>query len=226
MAAIDFYWARGNGEPFGGSMYSNVARLLDKSIFDIREVSYSAWIRPNITEANRTFRAWMERNKDPERPWMGGGYSLGGTLMGNYVGQLHLSKCKGMGLLSDGMRHRDQIYGTRKPKGWGAGGQRRVGYAGGYPVWTLSAVDDPISEMPGDCGLRNLAPFLGFPPQPRPAREADAFYSMHWMGLFFPGNRHTNYHAENMPGTNETYTRALAREINTEGRRLVKAGLV
>ncbi|QZE10885.1 lysin B [Gordonia phage ChisanaKitsune] len=232
MAAIDFYWARGTGERFGdtSTMYANVARLLDKSVFDIREVPCIAEIRPigarTLNESVESFILWMEKNKIPNRPWMGGGFSLGALMMGNYVRDLHLSLCKGIGLLADPARHPSQYYGPRKPDGYGIAGPRKIGYQGGYPVWSMTEPGDAISELPGDNGLRNLTPFVGLPKQPRPAREADVLYTMQWFGNYFPGNRHVNYAAENIPGTRETYVRALAREINTEGRRLVKAGLV
>lgn len=228
MAPINVYWARGNTEPFGGrSMLGNVVMLLDKKIFDVIEVNYDAYVQTGYARPKGSFMEWMNRNKVTNKPWMGMGYSLGAVLMGDYVGQLSLSMCKGIGLLADGCRHRDQWFGNRRPAGWGVAGERYVG-RGQYPVWTLSEPNDPISELPGDNGLRNLAPFLGFPKQngPAPARAWDMAYSWQWFGYYFPGNRHVNYAAEKMPGSNRTYTQSLADAMNAEGSRLVKAGLV
>lgn len=226
MAPITFYWARGNGEQFGGpSMCTNVTRLLDKSVFDVREVNYNAFVQTGYQIPLRSFNSWMTDNKNGTKPWMGLGYSLGAVLMGDHVGTLNLSMCKGVGLIADGRRHRMQYYGPRRPAGWGIAGERLVGN-GKYPVWSMTEPNDSISELPGDNGLRNLAPFLGFPKQPQPAREIDAFYSMQWLGYYFPGNRHTNYAVEKVPGSQQTYTQTLARLMNDEARRLIKSGAV
>ncbi|UVF61440.1 lysin B [Gordonia phage DalanDe] len=231
MAPITFYWGRGTGEQFGAaSMYTNVTTRLDRTIFDVVEVPCIAEIRPigtrTIQESMNSFISWMDANKDPKKPWMGGGYSLHALSMGNYVGQKKLSTCKGIGLLADPGRHRTQFHGPRVPGGWGIAGERLVGYKGGYPVWSMTEPNDPISELPGDNGLRNLVPFVGLPRQPAPRRAADMAYTWQWFGYYFPGNRHVNYHAERPQGGTETYTRTLATLINTEGRRLVKAGAV
>lgn len=229
MAPINVYWARGNTEPFGRpSMGTNVVALLDKKIFDVREVDYNAYVNGGYAVPQKSFRDWMNRNKDPNKAWMGFGYSLGAVLMGDFVGSLSLGTCKGIGLISDARRHRNQYYGSRRPAGWGIAGERLVSRPGGYPLWSMTEPGDPISEIPGDNGLRNLAPFVGFPKQqgPLPARSADMAYSWEWFSHYFPGNRHTNYAVEKVPGTTRTYTQALADEMNAEGRRLIAIGSV
>lgn len=232
MAPINLYWARGNSETYGAaSMLRNVTSQLDTDVFDITEVQGLAEVRPagfhTLQESLKSIYDWMDKNKEPGKPWMGLGYSLGALGMANYVGEKKLSLCKGVGLLADPGRHVNQITGNRKPKGWGIAYQRKVGYEGGYPVWSLSAPNDPISELPGDNGLRNLVPFFELPvPNPLPSRAWDMAYSFEWIAYFTITGRHTCYATEKAPGTGLTYTQSLALMMNTEGRRLVKEGLV
>ena len=225
--SIQLYAARGTGEPYGANMLSNVTRLLDRDVFTIREIVYPAAISgagglESWQESAATFRAFMDRELSAKRPWMGVGYSLGALCLGDLVGTLPLSQCKGIGLLADPRRHRTQYYGSRKPSGWGIAGERFVG-RGDYPVWSLTEPGDPISELPGDNGWRNVAMLLGFGKQPRPARDWDMAYSFEWLSHYPPlGNRHTNYHREVFPGTRKKYTEVMADLLNEQGRKIIK----
>lgn len=232
MAPINFYWARGNSEVYGGvSMLTNVVRHLDRNVFDVVEVQSIAEVRPagwhTLQESMQSVYDWMDKFKEKGKPWMGAGYSLGAFSMGNYVGEKRLSLCKGIGLLADPARHVSQIHGSRKPNGWGIAYQRKVGFQGGYPVWSLSAPKDPMSELPGDNGMRNLVPFFELPvPNPLPSRAWDMAYTFEWIAYYAFTGRHTCYATEKFPGSNRTYCETLADEFNKEGRRLVEAGLV
>lgn len=226
MAPIVVYVARGTGEPLGANMLSHVTARLDKRIFTVREVPYPAAINgvgglEKWQDSVSLFDNFMNRELAAKRPWIGLGYSLGALCMGDLVGTLPLSQCKGIGLLADPRRHREQFHGSRRPPGWGIAGERKVG-TGNYPVWSLTAPGDPISELPGDSGWRNVAMLLGFGRQPRPARDWDMAYSFEWLSHYPPlGNRHTNYHAERFPGSQLTYVEVLAELVNQQGRKIV-----
>lgn len=225
MGKIKLYVARGNSEQYKTNMLSNTTKLLDREVFDIVEVVYPAAINgaggmETWQESEAQFRAFMNRELSAKVPWMGLGYSQGALYMGNLVGQSKLSMCKGIGLLADPKRHRTQYFGSRRPAGWGIAGERFVGN-GDYPVWSLTEPNDPISELPGDNGWRNVAMMLGLGKQPTPARAWDMAYTFQWLSYYPPiGNRHTNYHREKFPQSTKTYTQVLAGLLNAEGRRL------
>lgn len=227
--------ARGAGNSIGNNFCADVGRRLDPKIFYIRENTYFAEIRPigmrTMPESIDNFADIANDMLKAKPFWMGVGYSLGAAALNRFVRQLALSKCKGIGLLSDPYRHRDQWMGTRRPAGVGIAGEGYVGRKGGYPVWTYSAPNDPISEIRPEGGLRIIGAGIGAPSGegPRPDEYARAFADpllIRDLINYGPGGRHTCYPAEKVPGTNVTYVQHLADQMNAEGRRLVAAGLV
>lgn len=233
-APIKAYLARGTGNPMGNNMCTFVAARLDKKIFYVKESPFAASIAPvggrlTMQQSIDQFAEMADAEMRARVPWMGIGYSLGAMAMGNFVGTHALSMCKGIGLIADPLRHRDQIYGPRKPgtlavPQYGIAGERKVGRPTGYPVWSMSELNDPISECPEDNGMRMFSSMMGSA-KAKPRRVADWAYTAQWVG-YYAGNRHTNYGVEKVPGTNVSYVQRLADLMNAEGRNLVAAGLV
>lgn len=235
MAPIKAILARGAGNALGNNFTWDVARLLDKKIFSIVEIPYYAEIRPIGTHTLRqsvaNFKALADRELAAKVPWMGVGYSLGALALGDFVRQISLSKCKGIGFLSDPGRDNSQYMGTRKPPGPGVAGARKVGN-GSYPVWSYTARGDSMSELRPEAGLRKIAGALGAPSDAAPSNPLAFAQAFQDPGLiqdlinYGPGGRHTCYVGELFPGTNRTYSQHLADQMNAEGRRLVAAGVV
>lgn len=236
MAPIRVLLARGAGNNLGDSFCWLVANLLDKSIFTIREIPYYAEIVPvggphTMEQSMDNFDALATKELEARVPWMGIGYSLGAAALNRYVGTKALSMCKGIGQLSDPRRHSTQYMGKRKPPGYGVAGGYVIGRPGGFPVWSYTAPNDPISEARPAAGIRYIAGLIGAPGAAIVRPEA-ILPGLQDHGLIMdlinygPAGRHTCYPGEKFEDTGKTYVQHLADQMNAEGRRLTAAGVV
>lgn len=221
--------ARGTGETIGNNMVTKVGELLNKDLYDVLEVPYRAEIAPigslSMSQSIANFKARADaiiRNQvvapsGGHTGWIGVGFSLGAAALGDYVGVLPLSQCRGIGLLSDPRRCRSvYMQGNWKaPTGFGIAGQRAVGR--GYPVFSYTAPGDPISDARPNAGIRYLAQAMGLPAETQ--APASLFTAWADPGLatdlfnYGPGARHTCYSIEKFKD-GLTYVQHLAKMLN------------
>lgn len=186
---------RGAGESLGGrNMLSSIAGT---------DLPYQAEIRPigrgtyaeSVAEARRRLR---EIDAEGE-PYVLVGYSLGAAAAGDFVQYDRPRNCKGIVLLSDPKRHANQVSHKGVPRNhWGIAGQRLITHVQCY---SYTIPDDPISALPGDNGMRQIAQQVTRLQQPLPARWWDAGYTIHWLLKYTTGGRHVAYGSERINGT-------------------------
>ena len=192
---------RGAGESLTGSnMLSSIPGT---------DLPYLAEIRPigihSYAESVRDARTRLAAIDAEGEPYVLVGYSLGAAAAGDFAQYDRPRNCKGIVLLSDPKRHANQVSHKGVPKGhWGIAGQRFIDRV---PCYSYTIPDDPISSLPGDNGMRQIAQQVTGLTQPLPARWWDAGYTIHWLLKYTTGGRHTAYGAEQINGS--TYLQSV-----------------
>ncbi|UTN91382.1 lysin B [Gordonia phage Outis] len=105
------------------------------------------------------YRALEIAGADP-RPTIYAGYSLGAILAGDAAAAGDLPNCIGLILISDPLRHPNQIVpecGVAKHL-YGCAGKRLI--TGNFPIYSYSVRDDSISALAGDNGFRIFAQLI------------------------------------------------------------------
>lgn len=191
----------GTGESQSGrNMLSSIAGESLPYINEIRPIGTRTYAE-SVADARRRLR---EIDAEGE-PYVLPAYSLGAAAAGDFV-QLDRPKfCRGVVLLSDPKRHRKQCSNKGVSGGnWGVAGERFIDHV---PCYTFTIPDDPISALPGDNGLRQIAQQVTGLQQPLPARWWDAGFTLHWLLKYTTGGRHTAYGSERINGA--TYIQSV-----------------
>ncbi|WP_207842617.1 hypothetical protein [Williamsia soli] len=198
--------ARGAGEQTGpAQMLVGVTRGMDAVDLD-----YPAQIRPigtlTLIESVLRGRAALRAIDALGKPWTLSGFSLGAYLAGEYVVLDKPKNLKGVVLLADPLRHRNQIahVGVARNR-FGVGGER---FISGVPVQSFAIPDDPITSCPADNGLRLISNGVTGRQQPYPAAAFNLIYTLDWAKKYLIEGRHTAYGVEKMPGDQRTYVQA------------------
>lgn len=198
--------ARGAGEQAGpAQMLAGVTRGIEAIDLD-----YPAQIRPigalTLAESVTRGRAALRAIDGLGQPWTLSGFSLGAYLAGEYVMLDKPKNLRGVVLLADPLRHRNQVaHGGVARTSFGLGGER---FISGAQVHSFAIPDDPITSCPGDNGLRTIADLITGRRQPTPARWWDAWGTIEQAKRYLVGGRHTAYGSERMPGDSRTYVQA------------------
>lgn len=177
---------RGAGESLGGrNMLSSVAG---------EDLPYQAEIRPiglgtyaeSVADARRRLREVDAAGE----PYVLTAYSLGAAAAGDFVQYDRPRNCRGIVLLSDPKRHANQVSHKGVPKGnWGIAGQRFIDRV---PCYSYTIPDDPISALPGNNGLRQIANRVTGLQQP----IGDVWnlgYTWQWAWKYLVDGRHVAY---------------------------------
>ncbi|WP_139104655.1 hypothetical protein [Gordonia sp. UCD-TK1] len=185
---------RGAGEALGGrNMLSAIPG---------EDLPYQAEIRPiglgtyaeSVADARRRLREVDAEGED----YVLTAYSLGAAAAGDFVQYDRPRHCKGVVLLSDPKRHANQVSHKGVAAGrWGIAGQRFIDRV---PCYSYTIPDDPISALPGDNGMRQIAQQVTGLMQPLPARWWDAGFTLHWLLKYTTHGRHTAYPTERING--------------------------
>ncbi|QLF84168.1 lysin B [Gordonia phage Pytheas] len=192
---------RGAGEALGGrNMLSSIPG---------EDLPYMAEIRPigihSYAESVRDARTQLAAVEASGEPYVLVCYSLGAAAGGDFVQFDRPRNCKGIVQLSDPKRHANQVSHKGVPTGnWGIAGQRFIDHV---PCYSYTIPDDPISALPGDSGMRQIAQQVTGLQQPLPARWWDAGYTLQWLWKYTAGGRHTAYGTERMNGV--TYLQSV-----------------
>ncbi|ETD31535.1 hypothetical protein [Williamsia sp. D3] len=198
---------RGAGEPVGpNQMLAGVTQGMS----DVIDLDFRPEIRPigtlRLPESVVIGRAALRSIDALGRPWKASGFSLGAYILGEYVMLDRPKNLKGIVLLADPLRARNQIaHGGVPTNRFGLAGER---FISGVPVHSFAIPDDPISSCPADNGLRLIANGVTGRRQPDPARWWDAFGTIEWAKKYLIGGRHNAYGSERMPGDSRTYVQA------------------
>lgn len=166
------------------------------------------------------------------------GYSQGAAIVGNVANELkewaHVTDVRGVGLIADPYRSRDQYQPHPYiPEGFGICGERFID--ADFPVWSVVAQGDPIAGLPAGNPLRTLADWTNYLCIKNPIAWVRDVYAdvkekrmqtwwnvAEWMKLasalnfaagYLAEGRHTCYPVEHMPGRQITYTDALAEVV-------------
>lgn len=196
---------RGAGEEYRHNMTMSALRGMPS----VSELSYPASIAPiglrTYAESVSLGRGALRAIDADGEPWVGAAYSLGAAVLGDFVQYDRPRNCRGIVLLSDPKRHANQVSHKGVPKGnWGIAGQRFIDRV---PCYSYTIPDDPISALPGDNGMRQIAQQVTGLMQPLPARWWDAGYTIHWLLKYTTGGRHTAYGTERINGS--TYLQSV-----------------
>ena len=198
---------RGAGEQRGGAnMLSGVVR----GLADVVELDYPAEIAPigtrSLAQSEVIGRAALRAIDALGQPWVAPAFSLGALTLGNFVVLDKPRNLRGVVLLADPLRHRNQVaHGGVVRTNFGLGGER---FISGVEVHSFAIPDDPITSCPGDNGLRTIADLITGRRQPTPARWWDAWGTIEQAKKYLVGGRHTAYASERMPGDSRTYVQA------------------
>lgn len=160
-------------------------------------LDYPAEIRPmgwrTLPESVATGRGMLRREDAKGEPWVGVGYSLGAYLLGHAVAADNLKHCRGVVLIADPLRHRDQCSNPMPRNRFGIAGERWVP----GNVTTLAIPDDPITACPNDNAGRLVANVLTGRMQPLFPQMMDPLYFARWLAKY-PA-RHVAYGSERLP---------------------------
>ncbi|QFP96638.1 endolysin [Gordonia phage Denise] len=195
------YKLRGAGEALGGrNMLSSIPGEDLPYLAEIRPLGMHSYAE-SVADARRRLRELDAEGK----PYVLVGYSLGAAAAGDFVQHDRPRNCKGIVLLSDPKRHANQVSHKGVPRNqWGIAGQRLITHVQCY---SFTIPDDPISALPGDNGMRQIAQQVTGLQQPLPARWWDAGFTLHWLLKYTTGGRHTAYGSERING--RTYLEAV-----------------
>ena len=185
---------RGAGESLTGrNMLSSIAGDNLPYLAEIRPIGTHTYAE-SVKDA-RVQLAAVEASGDP---YVLVGYSLGAAAAGDFVQYDRPRNCKGIVLLSDPKRHANQVSHKGVPKShWGIAGQRFIDRV---PCYSYTIPDDPISALPGDNGMRQIAQQVTGLMQPLPARWWDAGFTLHWLLKYTTHGRHVAYGSERING--------------------------
>lgn len=199
---------RGAGEdPGPNQMLGPVVRGMDST-----SLQYPAQIRPigtlSLAQSEQLGFAALRSYDALGGPWVGVGFSLGAYILGNFVMQEKPKNCKGIVLVADPLRARNQVSNGGVPANrFGLAGERLIS---GVPVKSFAIPDDPITSCPADNGLRTISDRVTGRRQPVPAGWWNAGATIDWALKYLVGGRHVAY-GEKMPGSSKSYLTA-ARE--------------
>lgn len=198
---------RGAGEQAGPAQM--LAGVTD-GLAGVRDLDFRPEIRPigtlRLPETVVRARAALRAIDALGVPWVAPGFSLGALILGEYVMLDQPKNLKGIVLLADPLRARNQIaHGGVPANRFGLAGER---FISGVPVHSFAIPDDPITSCPADNGLRLIANGVTGRRQPDPARWWDAFGTIDWAKKYLIGGRHTAYGVEKVPGDSRTYVQA------------------
>ncbi|MDJ0454428.1 hypothetical protein [Gordonia amicalis] len=177
---------RGAGESLTGrNMLSSIAG---------DSLPYLAEIRPigthTYAESVKDARVQLAAVEASGEPYVLVGYSLGAAAAGDFVQYDRPRNCRGIVLLSDPKRHANQVSHKGVPKGnWGIAGQRFIDRV---PCYSYTIPDDPISALPGDNGMRQIANRVTGLQQP----IGDVWnlgYTWQWAWKYLVDGRHVAY---------------------------------
>lgn len=185
---------RGTQEPLKGGMTEPVVADLG---VDVVRLAYPAEIRPwgwkTLPESVVAGREDL-RKADTLGPWVGVGYSLGAYLLGHAVAADHLTNCRGVVLIADPLRHRNQCSNPGVPRNrFGIAGERWVP----GNVTTLAIPDDPITACPNDNAGRLVANVLTGRMQPLFPQMMNPIYFAQWLSKY--PSRHVAYGSARLP---------------------------
>lgn len=199
---------RGAGEPVGpNQMLAGVTRDLPGDIVDL---DYRPEIRPigtlRLPESVALGRAALRAIDALGIPWVAPAFSLGALTLGDYVMLDSPKNLRGVVLLADPLRHRNQCAHGGVPRTqFGIAGERLVSRV---EVHSFAIPDDPITACPADNGIRIIANGVTGRQQPTPARWWDAFGTIDQIRKYLVDGRHVAYGSERMPGDSRTYVQA------------------
>lgn len=161
-------------------------------------LDYPAQIAPvgwrSLPDSVASGRGALRREDAKGGPWIGVGYSLGAYLLGHAVAADKLRNCKGVVLIADPLRHRDQCSnpGVLRSR-WGIAGERWVPGR----LTTLAIPDDPITACPNDNAGRLVANVLTGRMQPLFPQMMNPIYFAQWLSKY--PSRHVAYGSERLP---------------------------
>ncbi len=199
---------RGTGESYGPhSMCGGVVSGLPTVV----ELDYRAEIRPigllRLPESAALGRAALRAQDGLGLPWVAVGFSLGAMILGDYVMLDRPKNLRGVVLLADPLRHRDQCAHGGVPRNhFGIAGER---FVSGVPAHSFAIPDDPIASCPSDNGMRLISNQVASRAQPIPLRCVwDAGFTIQWVWKYAVDGRHVAYGSERVPGSQHTFVEA------------------